>query len=82
MGTGNSGEIYSIGKRQPAMLAINHQITEYPLTAESVWKSTTTSSVKYTFTNCEPGKQYLVWVCVVGVKSQCIESDPVAYIAQ
>ena len=73
-GTGNSGEIYSVGKRQPAMIAINHQITEHPLTALSVWKTSTSSSVKYTFTNCVPGKQYLVRQCIVGVKNQCLES--------
>ena len=81
-GTGNSGEIFSLGKRQPAMIAVNHQITEYPLTAASVWKTSTSSSVKYTFTNCVPGKQYLVRQCIVGVKSQCLESEPVGYIAQ
>jgi hypothetical protein len=82
LSTGNSGDILSVGKRQAGVKAVIHHITEAPLTAESVWRAETTTSVKHTFTGCIPGKQYLVKQSLVGPRKQFKESDAVAYFAQ
>ena len=81
-GTGNSGQIKSVAQRQPAMISMIHQIAEYPFTATSSWTGATTSSAKHVFEHCTPGKTYLVRVCIVGSNKQCVESEPVGYIAQ
>lgn len=81
-GTDNSGQIKSIGKRHPGLLFIIHQITEYPLTSVSLWNAQTTSSVKHVFTDFIPNRNYLIRLCAIGVNKQCIESEPVNYIAQ
>lgn len=73
----NSGELlvtiaYLLGAR-----TLIFQYTEDPLTADSVWHSQNTTTVKMLLTGLEPGKRYWIRVIAYGTNEQEVFSDAI-----
>jgi hypothetical protein len=79
--TPNSGEMLSIGKGQVGQKQMYHEITEAPLTATSEWKRYEGNS-RYTFKGYTSGKQYLIRICMSGVRDQFVQGDYIAFVCQ
>ena len=79
--TPNPGEMLSIGKGQPGIKQMFHEITEAPLTATSEWKRFEGKS-RFTFKGCTTGKQYLLRISMSGVREQFVQGDYVAFVCQ
>lgn len=59
-----------------------HQYTQDPVTAESDWTHTTSTSSKYIFKNLDSAKRYWCRVAAVGAYEQVVISDPASRVVQ
>lgn len=77
-----SGELVCSVKPVKGGRSYLHQLTEEPLTPESVWDSTASSRSSYTFQNLQAGKKYWIRVAVVGSGEQIAYSPNSSQYAQ
>jgi hypothetical protein len=72
-----TGELISSVVRGANVISFKHEITDELPTDDTVWKSYSVSTSKFTFTNLQPGKQYWVRVAAIGRRKQ-IAYSPIA----
>lgn len=79
---GNAGELFIKFKRVIGARSYMIQYAIETSTGEPVWLSQTCTTSKFTLTQLESGKKYIIRVVAVGINEQLMYSDPVSRIVQ
>lgn len=77
----NRGELELSCKKVAGARSYVHELTPWPVTADSQWQSVPSTSIKNLFTGLDSGKEYAGRVTAIGVKQQVVYSDVVSKIA-
>jgi hypothetical protein len=78
----NAGELKLRFGRPQGAVSFVYEITEHPLTPDSIWARKTGTQCKTFFTGLQSSKRYVSRVVVVGINGQQAVSDPVSRVAQ
>jgi len=76
----NSGELIASVKRVKGAVSYMHEYILEEALETGNWTAFTSSSAKFTFTNLQPGKNYICRIAAIGAKGQIVYSDPVGRI--
>jgi hypothetical protein len=78
----NPGELIVSVRAVKGARSYVHQYTQDPVTAESQWVQSYTTTSKYTFKNLDASKKYWCRVAAVGAFDQLVISDSISRIVQ